>query len=935
MVVPTQMLLNSNSDFHPRVFVSYAHESELHKQKVAELCHCLQDHGIDAWIDQFENPHPSVWPHWMNQQIRRANFVLVVSSEKYSQYFNGDKDAGSGYGVAWESVLIQAELYENIHGNCKYIPVYFNEGDRKWIPKPLSAGTGYLLDRFEISTNCGYHQLYRRLTDSPEVVPRPLGNLVSLPPVERKAIFNDEKQIVLTENVIAFSERLRNMSQWLTEKNHSLPSGEFISRKEVEGILERLRNGIRSESYLIGQPGAGKTAVLSEVMVRWSAEGGTALAIRADQLPASINSLRDLSHWILQRDGDLIVELKNQTTTSNVIVIIDQLDALANLADLESGRLNAVYDFVSALRADGRLSLVASTRIQEMQVDQRLGAMLANDEKRDFHRIELTTFDIEDTVKPELTAAGIDSSAMSEMELKLLQVPYNLAVFLQYAKESFGQSNLRVLSLRGLHEKRWEILGADPSTALLLDVLRGLARAIREKEVFWHSISDLAVEQSAVDALVENAWIEVRDQKIAFAHQTQYEFAMARELATSVRKFVRYVRKHESGLNVRPAVWHTLKYLRDASEKDYLLAMSELLASVKRRHVRRLLIEFVCIVTDPKPRELQWILAWLKSEDNHSFVCSRVRGNEGWFAAFADEQLLSWMQQTNGKAWPILMVIADATKFAIDRVLQLVERAWVYRAEYVDYLWIAFDSIDRPCSRVISWLEWAALNCVVSEWSLNRVIRNWVETEPIAATDIFMAWLEFQTREVLKASILTRQSGDQTWQTETGQFYPFTSETKAFFEKDFTDVFPSNLPIHARLYLIRRLMPWLVRVLENYPAGYESTLNQFRAESDSYTWLRDEEYGLRGSPLLDFLQQCIEQIAEEHPEELRKILIPLLKVDSITIQRLVIFSAQLIATYDQEFILGLVRSDNRRLNIGCFTATRFRSVDLVRAGVAV
>ena len=64
---------------HPKVFISYGHETEDFGDKVLQFSNMLRrDYGIDAEIDQYEENPPQGWPMWMDEQIRNAEFVLLI-----------------------------------------------------------------------------------------------------------------------------------------------------------------------------------------------------------------------------------------------------------------------------------------------------------------------------------------------------------------------------------------------------------------------------------------------------------------------------------------------------------------------------------------------------------------------------------------------------------------------------------------------------------------------------------------------------------------------------------------------------------------------------------------------------------------------------------------------------------------------------------------
>ena len=55
-----------------RIFISYAHQSEEHKNRVIQLCGQLRQSGLDSWMDAYEPFPPQGWPQWMLHQIKRA-----------------------------------------------------------------------------------------------------------------------------------------------------------------------------------------------------------------------------------------------------------------------------------------------------------------------------------------------------------------------------------------------------------------------------------------------------------------------------------------------------------------------------------------------------------------------------------------------------------------------------------------------------------------------------------------------------------------------------------------------------------------------------------------------------------------------------------------------------------------------------------------------
>ncbi len=166
---------------NPDVFISYSQDSQEHKERVLDLSDRLRRDGIDCNIDQYETSPPEGWPKWMDRQIEKSEFVIVVCTEIYHRRVMDEEKPGTGKGVKWESILIYQDIYDADAKNIKFIPVLFDLDDAKYICKPLGGATYYC-----VNTDEGYEALYRRLTNQPETTKPKLGKLKKLPPRERK-----------------------------------------------------------------------------------------------------------------------------------------------------------------------------------------------------------------------------------------------------------------------------------------------------------------------------------------------------------------------------------------------------------------------------------------------------------------------------------------------------------------------------------------------------------------------------------------------------------------------------------------------------------------------------------------------------------------------------------------------------------------------------
>src|SRR5712672_3492369 len=99
------------------VLISYSHDSPEHEARVLEFANRLRRDGVDAVLDQYESFPPMGWIRWIDEQVERAKFVLLVLTEGY----------GAGRGSTYEGQLIQQLLYNTGGLNEKFIPVVLTE----------------------------------------------------------------------------------------------------------------------------------------------------------------------------------------------------------------------------------------------------------------------------------------------------------------------------------------------------------------------------------------------------------------------------------------------------------------------------------------------------------------------------------------------------------------------------------------------------------------------------------------------------------------------------------------------------------------------------------------------------------------------------------------------------------------------------------------
>jgi hypothetical protein len=143
---------------HPKVFISYSHDTPEHKQWVSELGAKLRHNGVDTILNQWDLGLGDDLTLFMERGIRDSDRVLVICTDSYVSKAN----AGKG-GVGYERLIVTAQLVQDL-GTDKFIPIIRQaSGEEK---TPTFLGTRVYIDfrndsQFESEFNKLLHQLHR------------------------------------------------------------------------------------------------------------------------------------------------------------------------------------------------------------------------------------------------------------------------------------------------------------------------------------------------------------------------------------------------------------------------------------------------------------------------------------------------------------------------------------------------------------------------------------------------------------------------------------------------------------------------------------------------------------------------------------------------------------------------------------------------------
>ena len=173
---------------------------------------------------------------------------------------------------------------------------------------------------------------------------------------------------------------------------------------------------------LLGPPGSGKTCLLAKVGVELAVTGYTVLAIKADMFPHDLS----LDQWAKSEIGydmTFFEIVQAVSAREELVVLIDQLDALASIVDQTSSRLNELISFIAKCKEISGVHVISSCRNVDFTYDAR------------FKRLEAQTFQLDlpawNQVAELLTKRGHNSEEISKSLREELRVMQHLDIYMR------------------------------------------------------------------------------------------------------------------------------------------------------------------------------------------------------------------------------------------------------------------------------------------------------------------------------------------------------------------------------------------------------------------------------------------------------------------------------------------------------------------------
>jgi len=721
---------------------------------------------------------------------------------------------------------------------------------------------------------------------------------------------------------------MRAASHDLLSWPDTLASGEQLERAELAQLLAIPDDRLNSVTTLIGDPGSGKSALLAMLGKRLIELGHPVLAIKADLLDTAITNEADLRErlGLSDRPSTLLTRMAALRPT---FLLIDQLDALAGYLDLRTGRLSTLLNLVRRLGRTDNIHIVLSARKFEYEHDVRLRAIAA-----DSLQLELPAWS---QVLLLLESKGIAAAGWPADAQEVLRSPQALATYLQL-EESVRSETLA--SYQAMLDRLWEerVLSG-PGGPARSKFAAELADLMAEQESLWLPRALFDDAKSEVDGLIASGVLAANaaGSSIGFAHQTVFDFALARAFAKERGRLTSFVLERQASIFLRPKVWAALTYLRGADPVGYEGEITQLCATEGlRRHLRLLLIEFLGQQRAPTDKEEALLCDAFSRPEERALAFRAIIGSPGWFDRL-DRTLIAQAMDEQGPArdW-VVNVLSTAIEFAAPQVEELLEQHWLPSAEDDFRIWSVLQRAPRWSDRMLVIGQTILGRSQVAPIYIDHLVGEIGIEQPGVALALVRAALD-RRLALARAKAAERQDAKATEEDETqvaiwrARNEP-GSAIKTLLETSNEWDMLASLAAQSPALMLNTLWPWFVAALEAvlefglelrdrpiYPLQFVAD-NRFEDE---------HSLGLPEPSLPAALRVAIERLAVDRPGDLRKWMKSALSAEFHPAHRLI---AHAMASNPEEFAseaLDYLLEDPRRLQLGNlegFTSTTTRLI---------
>jgi nucleoside phosphorylase/adenylate kinase family enzyme len=685
----------------------------------------------------------------------------------------------------------------------------------------------------------------------------------------------------------------------------SLPSGEHIARPELDQLLAIPKDNNSSVTVLIGEPGSGKSALLATLGNRLAEKRYPVLAIKADLLDTDIANEADLRNRLELSDRPSTI-ISRLASFGPTFLLVDQLDALAGYLDLRTGRLSTLLNLVRRLGKLENVHIVLSARKFEYEHDVRLRAISAES--------ILLQWPAWSQVLPILENKRIAAAGWPNDAQEVLRSPQALSIYLQLNE---GTHSEPLGSYQALLDRLWaqRVLNG-PNGAERSRFATSIADTMAEEESLWLARARFESENDHIDGLISVGVLtpNISGTSIGFAHQTLFDYALARGFSQRRGSLSKYVLARQASIFLRPKLWAALTYLRSADARSYEQELEVIWRTPGlRRHLRLLLIDFLGQQAAPRDHEVLLLEEALKTIDDRAAAFRAMAGSDGWFTRFANSYFSNAMGEAGAAPdWMIGILVAASARNQ-EAVTRLVAEKWLPEATNDFRIWRVLEHIPIWNDELVRLATTLLKRTRIAPLYLEHVISTVGVGQPEIALKLARASLEHETAAALEASL-----GSEVPDEAPG-FIAARRTLKKVIE---TSNEWGTLPVLAErtpTEFLSVLWPWFVEtfaVLRRYRPESENSLGFPLGYDADFRFEGEHSLDLPEPSLLAAARTAIEKLASKQPDAYRSWVSSNATIHVAPVQRLIAHGFTINPQALADDALAFLLNDHRRLFLG-------------------
>lgn len=465
-----------------------------------------------------------------------------------------------------------------------------------------------------------------------------------------------------------------------------------IERHQVDDIMQWIRedNVENKICLLAGDAGVGKSAVLKDLISKFSANGVKYLGIKADYIddngnPVTLEKIRNTLAYY-------------STGADKVTLIVDQIDALSQSLTNDRTHLNMMMTVLSSLEDWPNVRAVVSCRKYDLEYDSVLCRL----------KDKSTVIEIGELTEDEVTMAlnNLEKELANRVErltAKLLRNVQMLDSFSLLYSRNKSRTNFN--SRIELYDALWDTIICNPSCRFDVEMLEHLmykiAETIRIAGTLNPQFAPLSRQKRAYEYLASNGLIRRESGAVSFFHQSFYEYTLARSYSEKNCLFAIDIKKEIQGLEVRSTVKAVLDFKRGHDiTKFFEEARSILIDPDIRLHLKLLTLSVLAFVDEPSRGEKRLIIEICKTDER--LLCHFLRGvsYSNWFSAIRKmlTGIMSELRKDDTLFFPIILCLSRYAFDNPDKVYGLIDeiKDQDSRLSAAAYLMHAHNDYDNP-----------------------------------------------------------------------------------------------------------------------------------------------------------------------------------------------------------------------------------------------